>query len=115
MTYTRIAPLRVLREHLVRIDKAAEFCNLDRRSFILNTVMAEVAEIEERRRQKRQRGRPSDLMRARDLHDAFESEPIASPGGTNLRDLLAPHETGATPPVPERAATDQSSQRLDGI
>ena len=53
MAFVYMSPIRIQKEYVRRIDRAAEFLMISRPAFIIKTVMAEVLEIEEARQQKK--------------------------------------------------------------
>jgi hypothetical protein len=65
------------KDHMRRLDKAAELCGQSRQAFVTSTLLAEIAEIEERSRMKK-----LSVVRNSDMHP-----PRASQQGTDTEDV----------------------------
>lgn len=99
-------PFRLTREHIKRLDKAADACGQTRQAFMQAAVLAEVAEVEERRRMKKLRvSRSSDELL--EPQQDVSADADSSPSGTGIADALRRQRDAEVPTPPAAAAQGQ--------
>jgi uncharacterized protein (DUF1778 family) len=87
-------PFRLSRDHVKRLDKAAKYCGQTRQAFIQAAVLADIAEVEERKRMKQLRAsRGSEEIPERDEVDST----VTPVQGLGIADALRRQREAAEP------------------
>jgi predicted DNA-binding protein len=107
-------PFRLSADHMNRLDRAAKHCGQTRQAFVQATILAEIAEVEERMRMKKLRTRPSSYE-SMQREEVISSAPSSGMGiGDALRQRREVREEPITPTAQSPVVVNVGSNATGG-
>jgi predicted DNA-binding protein len=105
-------PFRLTKDHAIRLDKAAKHCGQTRQEFLRTTVLAELAEIEDRMRNKQAYTTMRGSVRLASTPTEEDTKNPDDPIGSGIAETLRTKREGDQPYYPRPSEMQQQGGQV---